>query len=226
MKAPINAPPGLSPQMRLQYRRIVARTDLRRVAALYNLPDGEGPTVHQYQRFGRFGVRLVTKIAGHPNQWKAALAVYGLRCDRQRRLIDRALLIADLRRVAIELGDPRLMPPLGMYQKLGRYASATVHRTLGAGSGWYGAALAADLDMPIGRKLSHYTRGQIIEEYQALAKLRGRQPGDYGPSGAEFYRYCGIFDQSIRKRFGTWAAFVRECGYVPIPTGGQRKEAA
>lgn len=103
---------------------VALRADVERVADIVGHP----PTIEEYREHGDYAyLTVVRRFDG--SSWPGAMRALGY--DYEASSIDRADLVADVERVAEELGRP---PRSNEYQERGKYGHTTVCRRFGGGS--------------------------------------------------------------------------------------------
>jgi hypothetical protein len=201
----------------------VILAELRRVAAL--VPEARGPlTLARYWPLGRVSYTLVQRRFG---SWREALEAAGLghryggrvvtekqRARPARRLSDGALL-AEMRRLAKEIGRPTLR-----VEDLGRSPVLTYSILQARFGSWDAAVRRAGLTRAVfGRR---YSGTQVYENLLAVWRHHERPP-----TKLDMARYPSrIGVQTYLTRFGTWAealeAFARRAAVPPDDHAGRR----
>lgn len=202
------------------------RHDLIRVARSVGLPEGVGPQCHIYRELGRKGPTYVRAAIGgwrYPDDrnqtprlsWDEAIGAYGLTPHSETRTVSDGELIEDLRRVATLNGQgPDGLPPVNVYQELGRWSWITVYRRFGGEPmSWYRVGEYLKLK-PIERaRRGSVTRARLISDYRDLADLQGVEDGDVGPTRRQFEAWVSYSASCAAYHFGSWRAFVEAAGY-------------
>lgn len=142
---------------------IAMRNDLARVGKLQGLPDGVAPSRAFYGTNGRFGQHNIrsafkgwrgnvnTKGGNPADQWGRAIERFGFKTITATQMPTYALCAADVRRVALGLNRPGIMPSVAAYRKLGAYTDETVRKHLRA-KRWEDVARVLHLEMSEGRR--------------------------------------------------------------------------
>lgn len=137
--------------------------------------------------------------------WEAALTKAELKTENSihgvkygETSIDTDLLLADMKRVADELGNSKIT--LADYEKFGKYGGATIHKRFG---GWNKAKQAASLE--IGR-IYNTTTEEYLRNILDLWAHYGRQP-KYAEVVAPFSKY---HVSSYERKFGTWRTALEQ----------------
>lgn len=125
---------------------VAIRQDLARVARMTDAPEGFAPSLRSYEEHGRYGWWRVRSAVGGTKdgnpvlQWSDAVRGLGFTPYEEWDSGTYRMVVADLRRVALECGDPRVMPTQAQYKKHGgHWSRATVLARLDVSS-WNEAA--------------------------------------------------------------------------------------
>lgn len=180
--------------------------DLRRVMREL----GHQPTSTEYRSHGQYSHSLPKARFG---SWQAFIEAAQLKYQDRRRSPERrdSELIADVQRVASELGHP---PSATEYRELGRHSAKTVYRL--APGDWV-AVLTRCLGISEeeARKYSspgygYKPRAEILEELSVLANRLG-----YTPNIEEAARE-GLYVKALTDHYGNWASVVAAANLKPV----------
>lgn len=154
----------------------------------------ENGAAHSYQtarkRFGSWEAALIRA------ELKTEDSIHGIKYGETS--INTDLLLSDIKRVAEELGNPKIT--LADYEKFGKYSGATIQKKFG---GWNKAKQKANLE--IGRVYNTSTE-EYLQNILALWMHYGRQP-KYAEVVAPFSKY---HVSSYERKFGTWRAALEQ----------------
>lgn len=154
---------------------LAMRGDIERVAKLQGCPPGFAPSREFYDRHGRYRQFAVCAAfrgwrkhanwsSGGPRDgWGDAMGRFGFKLKHTALVASYAACAADVRRVAMGLGNPRVMPGVGTYRKLGKFSDTTVRKYMRLAQ-WPDVAAALQLEMSARR---------IVSARDACAKLAG-----------------------------------------------------
>lgn len=231
----LRAPATMDPAQKLEFIRATIRADVVRVARELGLDEGEAPSAEQYHLYGRFGICKAMQQLGsiHDRQWSRAMDKLGLRHHRNHRATSEKDVLADINRVATQLGRPRMMPTTLEYAEHGKYSCGTVGNILAGGvQKWSEIARLCGLRYRHA-KACPLTPEEMIQRYQDLCSAAGLKKGGRGVGQDKWMEATGLSTSPVRDRFGTWFEFVRRAGYTPRPpvwngprVTQQRKKAA
>lgn len=205
---------------------VALRHDLIRVARAVGLPEGVGPQRRVYRELGRKGPSYMCAAIGgwkYPDErnqvprltWDEAIEAYGLTPHSETRTVSDSELIEDLRRVAVLNGQgPDGLPPVNVYQELGRWSWMTVYRRFGGEPmSWYRVAEYTKL-RPVERaRRGSITPARLIADYRDLAELQGVEDGGVGPTRRQFGAWVPYSASCASYHFGSWSSFVEAAGY-------------
>lgn len=151
---------------------VLVRLDMVRVARELGIPEGYAPPITAYRSLGRYSTVRVRIVGGMRNrnpilQWCGAVTRYGLKPYRRHYHPTPQMLVADLRRVALKLGHPAVMPTLREYRDHGMWTTTTVRRQLAPI--WADVARSVGLAMlPVWRS-THSTKANHGSERRTAA---------------------------------------------------------
>lgn len=204
------------------------RADLVRVARECGRPDGVSPSEEEYRRHGRFSPYAVMMTASEGRRrlvggqarprltWAQSVKRLGVPSPEtlRRNYVTPEKIIADLRRLARQRGEPGRVPSRGYYEKHGRFAGSGVIRKFGS---WRAAAEAAGLTSRNRRP----TQARMIRDYQRECALAGLKRGDVGLTCAEFDERIPYSSGNALDLFGSWATLVERAGFEPTRRGAR-----
>lgn len=116
---------------------VAIRYDLRRVAAVCGRPPGVAPSIHEFRVHGTVSPKRVMGAVGGYNGtrtklgWMETMSRLGF--TPAKRDVDTSYkrVVADIRRVALQVGDPTVLPSWREYERLGRWCGKTAMRHVG-----------------------------------------------------------------------------------------------
>lgn len=136
---------------------IAIRADLIRVARMLGAPEGVAPPRAKYGKLGIYseskargafrGFVKLGKSVNPRDQWSDAMRKFGLRMwVTETRGITKGGVAADIRRVAMLAGAPRVLPSKARYDRDGKWSSTAACSALGI-TGWTKAAQMLELEV-------------------------------------------------------------------------------
>jgi len=179
---------GLEPRSKVSK---IPEADL--IAELHRLAEeyDQRPTIAVMKEHGRYGTEVYRKRFG---SWRDALDTAGYEVPEQYQAggIDESALLAELRRLAAERGEPLTAEEMAAH---GKYGRATYNRHFGS---WAEALAAADLE-PTRNDPARYTEARLHAELERLAAEFG-----HPPTTREMNEHGKYSATTYMNKFGSW----------------------
>lgn len=222
-------------------RRVVARSEMIRVARLCGRPDGVAPTPAEFDRHARLSRAAVRRLLGLPSKSK----LLGQSSAPWRDVVERAGLTPahhhtfGLNQKRMEADLVRVANKLGRWPTTAEYTAdpdrqfywTAIHKRCG---GWNQLARKLGYRVkPVASRNGVYTHSdeELVSALRRWALDHGYRSGGPGPGHAMFgYKRRGsgqlpLSSDSYVRRFGTWVEALRRAGFQPPVSGPLPKQA-